>query len=138
MVKVWGGRVIRWGLVALGALIVVLWAGRLIYTLEGRVKVEVAGRQKAETALAVDESKIRDRDAALANQHVTVTVTAPPPQVMVTVPSGKTPVVVATGATRVVTVPSPFAVPGATASPPPQKPVVVQECPVLRLLVICL
>lgn len=136
MVKVWGGRVVRWGLLALGALIVVLWAGRLIYTLDQRVKVEVAARQKAETALAVDESKIRDRDAALANQHITVT--APAPQVTVTMAPGKTPVVVATGATRVVTVPSPFAVPGATASPAQLPKVVVNECPVLRLLVICL
>lgn len=138
MVRVWGGRVIRWGLVALGVLIVALWAGRLIYTLEGRVKVEVAGRQKAETALAVDESKIRDQAAALANQHITVT--APTPQVTITMAPGKTPVVVATGATRVVTVPSPFVVPGATTSPSqaPQKPVVVQECPVLHLLLVCL
>lgn len=136
MVKVWGGRVVRWGLLTLGALIVVLWAGRLIYTLEGRVKVEVAARHKAETALAVDESKIRDQDAALANQHITVT--APAPQVTITMAPGKTPVVVATGATRVVTVPSPFAVPGATAFPAQPPKVVVNECPVLRLLVICL
>lgn len=135
MVKVWGGRVIRWGLIALAALIVVLWAGRLIYTLEGRVRVEVAGRQKAEAALAVDEAKLNTRD----NLHVTVT--APPPQVTVTVAPGKTPAIVAPGATRVVTVPSPFAVPGpgVTASPPQPSPkVVVQECPILHLLLVCL
>jgi hypothetical protein len=136
MVRVWGGRAIRWGLLALGALIVVLWAGRLIYTLEARVKVEVAGRQQAETALAVDEAKLNTRD----NLHVTVT--APAPQVTVTMAPGKTPVVVATGATRVVTVPSPFAVPGPTvtspsSSPPSQPP--VRACPHLDLLgLICL
>lgn len=136
MVRVWGGRALRWSVLVLGVLIVVLWAGRLIYTLEGRVKVEVAGRQKAETALAVDEAKLNTRD----NLHVTVT--SPPPSVTVTVAPGKMPAVVAPGATRVVTVPSPFAVPGTgtTTSPsqPPQKPVVVQECPVLHLLVVCL
>jgi hypothetical protein len=136
MVRVWGGRVVRWGLLTLGLVIVALWAGRLIYTLEGRVKVEVAGRQKAEAALAVDEAKLNTRD----NLHVTVT--APPPQVTVTVAPGKTPAIVAPGATRVVTVPSPFAVPGpgVTTSPsqPPPKPVVVQECPVLHLLLVCL
>jgi hypothetical protein len=139
MVKVWGGRVIRWGLLALTALIVALYCGRLIYTLDHRVKVEVLGRTTAEKALAVATAQLKDRDATIANLHVTVT--APPPQVTVTVAPSKTPVVVATGATRVVTVPSPFAVPGsgAPASPsPPQKPIVVQECPVLHLLLVCL
>lgn len=137
MVRVWGGRAIRWGLLVLTALIIVLFVGRLIFQLEGRLRVETHGRQVAEAALAVDEAKLSTRD----NLHVTVT--APPPAVTVTVPPGKTPVVVASGATRVVTVPSPFVVPGPTVTsspsspPPPQPP--VRACPHLDLLgLVCL
>jgi hypothetical protein len=136
VVKIWGGRVIRWGLVVLAGLLVVAFFGRLIFQLEERLRVETHGRQVAEAALAVDEAKLSTRD----NLHVTVT--APPPQVTVTVAPGKTPAAATTGATRVVTVPSPFAVPGpgVTVSPsqPPPKSIVVQECPVLHLLLICL
>ena len=136
MVKTWGGRALRWGLVALAALIVVLWAGRMIFTLEGSLRVETAGRLKAEKALAVDEAKLSTRD----NLHVTVT--APPPSVTVTVAPGAIQTTASPGAPRVITVPSPFAVPGITptVTVPPSKPptVTVQNCPVLHLLILCL
>jgi ABC-type Fe3+-hydroxamate transport system substrate-binding protein len=128
MVKVWACRALRWGLLGLTVLIVVVFFGRLILQLEGRVRVETHGRQVAEGALAVDEAKLSVRD----NLHVTVT--APAPQVTVTMAGGKTPVVVATGATRVVTVPSPFAVPGPTSTAPAATPVpqpTPTQCPLL-------
>jgi len=108
----------------------------MIYTLEDRVKVEVAGRQKAETALAVDEAKLSTRD----NLHIMVT--APPPSVTVTVAPGGPQVTTSPGIPRVITVPSPFAVPGVTptVTVPPAKPptMEVQNCPVLHLLILCL
>lgn len=144
MVRVWGGRVIRWGLLGLTALILVLYFGRLFYILEHRVKVAEAHVKAGDTALAVAESKIAERDAALGNLHVTVT--APPPAVTVTVAptAGKTPVVVTQpGATQIVPVPSPFPVPGPTvtsrpsSSPPSQPP--IRACPHLDLLgLVCL
>jgi hypothetical protein len=127
MVKVWGGRVLRWGLVALAALLVVAFFGRLILQLEGRLRVEAHGRQVAEAALAVDEAKLSTRD----NLHVTVT--APAPQVTVTMAPGKMPVG-APGATRVVTVPSPFPVPGPASTGPAAIPApqpTPTQCPLL-------
>jgi hypothetical protein len=136
MVRLWGGRAIRWGLLALAGLILVVFFGRLIFQLEGRLRVESKGRQKAEAALAVDEAKLSTRD----NLHVMVTV--PPPSVTVTVAPGGTTQTISPGAQRVITAPSPFAVPGAstTVTVPPAKPpiVEVQNCPVLHLLIICL
>lgn len=135
--KLWSLRALRWGLLGLTALIVVAFFGRLIFQLEGRVRVESKGRQKAEAALAVDEAKLSVRD----NLHVTVT--QPAPQVTVTVAPGQMPSVSAgPGSSRVVTVPSPFAVPGPTVTPAaPSKSsptVTVTECPVLHLLFLCL
>jgi len=137
VVKVWGGRVIRWGLLGVTALILVAFIGRLIFQLEGRLRVEAHGRQVAEAALAVDEAKLSTRD----NLHVMVTV--PPPSVTVTVaPGGTTQTATSPGAQRVITVPSPFTVPGVTPTvtiqPPKPTTVTVQECPVLHLLLICL
>lgn len=136
MVRIWGGRAARWGLLGLGALIVVVFAGRLILQLEGSLRVERHGRQVAEAALAVDEAKLSTRD----NLHVTVM--APTPSVTVTVAPGGTQTTISPGAPRVITVPSPFAVPGVTPTVvvPSAKPptVTVQNCPVLHLLVLCL
>lgn len=141
MVKLWGGRVARWGVLGLTALIVVVFFGRLIFQLEGRVRAESAGRQKAESALAVDEAKLSVRD----NLHVTVN--QPAPQVTVTVAPGQVPgqspaVGTGPGSSRVVTVPMPFAVPGptvTTTSAPSKAPTVtVTECPVVHLLFLCL
>jgi hypothetical protein len=143
MVRVWGGRVIRWGLLTLVGLIIVVFVGRLILQLEGRLRTEIRARQAAEGALAVDEAKLGTRD----NLHVTVM--APQPQVTVTVapaaPGAAGGATGSAGSSRVVTVPSPFAVPGPTVTarptiPPPSPPpqVTVQNCPVVHLLILCL
>lgn len=133
MVRRLGGHLLRWGLLALAALIVVAFVGRVIFTLE-------AQNRAYRTALAVAKSQIADRDASLANQHVTVTV--PPPSVTVTVAPGTTQTSTSPAPPRVITVPSPFAVPGATPTvmvqPPKPSTVTVQECPVIHLLVLCL
>lgn len=114
-----GAHVLRWGLLGLTALIIVLFFARLIFQLEGRLRVESRGRQVAEAALAVDEAKLSTRD----NLHVTVM--QPPAQVTVTVSPapGQAPTVVTRpGATQVVPVPAPFPVPGPTVTVPGPSP----------------
>jgi len=142
MVRIWGGRVARWGVLGLTALILVLYFGNLFLTLERRVKTDDKALAASRTALAVANSKIAERDQALGNLHVTVT--QPPAQVTVTVTPmpGQTSVTTNGGSSRVVTVPIPFAVPGQTAtakpSPLPTPVVTVTNCPVLHLLFLCL
>jgi hypothetical protein len=140
MVKIWSGRVARWGILGLTALIVVVYFGSLFLTLSHRVKVAEAARAQDDTALAVAKTKIADLTTAAANLHVMVT--APAPSVTVTVAPGAIPGVSSSSSTRVVTVPSLFAVPGVTPTVvvPSAKPptVTVQNCPVLHLLILCL
>lgn len=140
MVKVWSGRVARWGILALTALIVVVYFGRLFIVLERRVHVAEAQVSSDKTALAVANAKIGERDQALKDLHVTVT--QPPAQVTVTMsPGAGQSTAIIPGSSRVVTIPSPFAVPGPTVTMTPSKSpitVTVTECPVLHLLFICL
>ena len=142
MVKVWGGRAIRWALLVLVAVILVAFFGRLFLTLDHRVKVAEAQVRQDKIALAVSEGKIAERDLLLANQHLTVTV--PAPQVTVTMAPGASASSATTGS-KVVTVPSPFAVPGPTVTaklpspaPAPTPIVTVTNCPVVHLLFLCL